>query len=364
MKEIKPIGVEHLSQGVVSNWRNGCGLVNSGLDIFTVLQSVSYRYGGFYLSGKQVRYGNLGNMTAASTSGLVQIPLNKLFGDRTDYEMVVFGFRYKPGNVIGVAAIGLKTTLAKSDGATSPELTLYTIPSGSPEGYYEVVIIPYGKPGAGFFVYRDGEKILSLASNGSYQAVSIKDRYLTFGAANTETVPKTAVLLDYTYSLEDLYTAWSNVLGEDVRQGPMKIRRIPYSQVLPGDWVGNGGKSAIDVLNTTARTYATADSYLTSDIGNTVIRCKLDLTGISTYDNVLGMCVPTSAWKDNGTVGNLGFKWKHTDGETEDSVYSPPSGFSVTAMDVSMPVLYATPGGAALTKDSMAALELVVTPSA
>lgn len=367
MKDLKPIGVEHLQNGQsVASLQTGRGLF-AIWDMDTIKTNSAYMPLGLFVQGNQVRYGLGNDATGGSANGMVQIGNLGMWGDRSDFRVCVFGFRYKPGNKSGIAQFGVRLARLTADQSANPDNILLSIPANSPEGYYEIVIRPYLNTGTtyGASVYKDGDLISSPGIVYTLSASSFKTAFFCIGSAVTTMMSSASALAgDYTFSMEDMYTAWSNVGDEDIRLGPIRIKRIPYVSVDPSAWTAVGGKTPKDILNLSGNGGALRTDYLTNDPANSSIKCKLDVSVLKDIDRVVALGVSSSAWRDGGTVGSLGVKWKHPDGETLPTTHSPTTGIYRTQFDVLNPTLITTPGGAALTKTSLAALELVVTPSA
>lgn len=366
MKAIKPIGVEHLQPGQSSTSLITGRSLFALWDIYTIKTNSAYMLTGLFVQDGQIRFGLGDDATGGSANGMAQISNLDMWGDRSDFRVCVFGFRYKPGNKPGVAQFGVRLVRLTADQSANPDNILLSIPANSPEGYYEIVIRPYLNSGTtyGVAVYKDGDLISSPGIVYTLTASSFKTAFFCIGsAASTMMLSSGALRGDYTFSMEDMYIAWSNVGDEDIRLGPIRVKRIPYVEVDPGAWTPVGGKTPKDILNLAGNAGTLRTDYLTSDPLNTSVKCKLDVSVLRDNDRVVALGVSSSAWRDGGTVGNLGVKWKHPDGETAPTTYSPTNSTFRTQLDVLNPTLITTPGGAALTKTSLAALELVVTPS-
>ncbi|MCO6704720.1 hypothetical protein [Streptomyces sp. CHB9.2] len=366
-KEVRPFGVEHLDDWF-GNARIGAGLVSAGLDMYTVKQGV-HQLLSLFKKDNQIRYGLMAAGTTGSAEGCVQILIGSLFAKRSDIAKACIGFRYKPGNRVASVAvpIGTKLDRVSGDGGTGPDNVIYTIPVNQTEAYFEIEIIPYdGVAGYGFTIYKDGDQIGTAVMGGWLTRPAFPNCQFVIGSASLVHASQVSGWAqgDYLFSMEDVYIAWTTVQTDNIRLGPIRVKRIPYGQVNLGAWTPQGGKAAVDILNLPNNSAASRTDYLASDPANTTLKCKLDLSGLKDTDKILALGSITSAWRDGATVGNLTVNWSHTDGQGPASAYSPTSGAYSTQFDVPVPVLTTTPGGAALTKASMAALELVVTPSA
>lgn len=367
-KEVRPIGIEHLDDGF-GNPRAGAGFMYAGWDVYTVKHS-GHQLMSIFKKDNQVRFGLMAAGTTGSAEGIVQILMSSLWGtNRNDVAKACIGFRYKPGNRVASAGVqlGVKGVRATSDSATGPDNSIYTFPLNQTEAYFEIELIPYGGvAGYGFTIYRDGDVIATATVGAWLTRPKFPSAFFTIG--NSAVVHAAQVSDwtqgDYLFSLEDMYVAWTTVQTEKIRLGPIRVKRLPYAQLDAGNWTPQGGKTALEVLNLTNNSAAKRTDYLASDPANSVLKCKLDLSSLKSGDQILAVSAITSAWRDGGTVGNLNVRWNHTDGQSPASAYSPTSDVYSQQFDVQVPVLTTTPGGAALTKASMAALELVVTPSA
>lgn len=365
-KEIRPIGIEHLSE-TFSSSRAGCGFYTLGLDI-SVKKHSNSAYGllGIFKKGNQLRYGLPVATTLDSCNGMVQFPVKTLWANRTDIEQYVFGFRYKKGSKAATMIIGLILDAVTTDTAAKPDTIIYSIPAGSDEGYYEFRLVPYDFTDRGIQVYKDGELITTVVVSSNWVRSLLASRcWFTIGTAASTVWTGAADLLpgEWAFSMEDIYSAWSTDRTEKILQGPIRIKRLPYSEVSPASWTVQGGKTPLEVLNLTSNSFGDRTDYLVSDLANTTLKAKLDLSGLKSTDQVKALVLTSNAWRDGGTTGTLSTKVTHTDGESPAVSYAPTTGAWNTQYDVPIANLTTTPGGAALTKASMAALELVVTPS-
>lgn len=366
-KDVRPIGIEHLDDWF-GNPRAGAGFMSAGWDVYTVKQGV-HQLMSIFKKDNQLRYGLMAAGTSGSAEGLVQILNRTLWANRNDIAKACIGFRYKPGNRAASVAVplGMKLDRVTGDGGTGPDNVIYTIPTNQTEAYFEIEIIPYnGVAGYGFTVYRDGDQIATAIMGTWFTRPSMPACQFTIGSAALVHAAQVSGWAqgDYLFSMEDMYVAWTTDQAEKIRLGPIRVKRLPYEQLDLGGWTPQGGKTALEVLNLTNNSAAKRTDYMASDPANSVLKCKLDLSGLKSGDQILAVSAITSAWRDGGTVGNLNIRWNHTDGQSPASAYSPTSDVYTQQVDVQVPVLTTTPGGAALTKASMAALELVVTPSA
>jgi hypothetical protein len=366
-KEVRPIGIEHLDDWF-GNPRVGAGFLHTGWDMYTVKQG-AHQLMSIFKKDAQLRYGLMAAGTNGSAEGMVQILNRTLWANRSDIAKACIGFRYKPGNRTPSAAIpiGMKLDRVTGDGGASADNVIYTFPTTQGEAYFEIEIIPYdGVAGYGFTVYRDGDQIATAAMGSWFTRAAWPACQFAIGSATLVHAAQVNGWLqgDYMFSWEDMYVAWTTDQTEKIRLGPIRVKRLPYEQVDLSNWTAQGGKTALDILNLTNNSANKRTDYLSSDPANSVLKCKLDLSGLKSSDQVLALSAITSAWRDGGTVGNLNVRWDHTDGQSAASAYTPTSDVYTQQFDKQVPVLTQTPGGAALTKASMAALELVVTPSA
>jgi len=336
--------------------------------MYTVKQSV-HQLVSLFKKDNQMRFGMMALGTTGSAEGMVQIPMGNLFANRTDIAKAVIGFRWKPGNRGASIAVpfGVLLNRVTSEGGYSPDTTILSVAAAQTECYFEIEIIPYnGVAGYGFFIYKDGELQSTVAMSGWFTRAQMPTIQFTIGIGASALANQVSGWAqgDYLFSMEDIYVAWSTEQTDNLRLGPIRVKRLPVSQVTLNDWTPQGGKSAVDILNLASNSLDTRTDYLASDPANTVVKCKLDLSGLKTADRVLAVGASTSAWRDGATTGNLSTRWEHTDGQGAAVSYSPTSSTYLNQFDVPLQTLITTPGGAALTKASMAALELVVTPSA
>ncbi|MNZ78398.1 hypothetical protein D3C78_969670 [compost metagenome] len=194
---------------------------------------------------------------------------------------------------------------------------------------------------------------------------NLRNCYFTLGVANGALCSANGrVMGDYMADLSNIYAAWSNDINDDIRQGPVKVRRLPLLQANVEAWPASTGGAANSVLNAAPSSSTNDAPYLTTDAANTPLKFKVDTSGVKSTDKVLAVSGGVLAWRDVGVVGTLSLKWAKGTDQSAAVSFTPSNGAWDTRRDVRSAILATAPGGTVLDKANLSTLELILSPNA
>lgn len=379
MKEIRPLGLAHLPNGLESNWRTGCGFTSSDLNFKgfnwndgTPTVGIAIQDGKLVWKSVRIADGNLTpGLPARGISFLAWSEL--LGGSRKGVQNLVFGFRFKQlmaNPSASLAVLGLSFVIPTADGSMGTNQPLFDLGAAGAfkaEGYYEIEIVPYAVAGQGISIWLDGIKISTVAISNDlrFGPDAIANTPLVFGNTQNQSIGQgSGGFTETLWSMEDIYAAWTDEPGVSMRQGPIKVRQLPVASINTAAWTSSdGSKTPLEVLNLPNHSGTTLTPTVNSDVDNTPLRVKPNVSGLKSTDKILGVFGGVSARRDVGAASSLSMKWASGSNESAAVSGSPTNGTWDLQKDFKLPNLVTMPGGATLTKAALADLELVITPN-
>lgn len=375
MITITGIGVEHLQDGLFTDaLYTGNGLSVSPHAYYSSPAEASASAMGMFKRGTKVVYGALAQ-DFVNKRGLAGFTPLSMVGGRTDSQSMCIGFRVteaKAAASSGRSAFGLCSSQPNAYSGPETILLNYTGTYLAP-GYYEFEMMAYTGDGNApmCYVYLDGVQIRSTPNSGPgnlWLPGNMHGRWFTFGdnRANmfTSNASGQGAVGDSLIEFEDMYVAVSNVKGVSARQGPILLRRLDVGDVGNSSWTSTDGtKTPVEVLNLPQHHGPVLEPVVTSDVGNTAARVKFDLNQVYDNDKILAVTGAASVRRAVGVSSTVATKWSANGQDSASTTTTPSNGAWTLQKDILLPTLMALPDGTALTKASLANLELVLTPN-
>lgn len=371
------IGVEHLQDGLFPDaLYTGNGLSVSPHTFYSSPADAGMSAMGLFKRGTRTIYGALAQ-DFVNKRGMAGFQFLTLVGDRQDTQSLAVGFRVVAANTpatSGRSAFGLCSVQPSTANYTGPETTLlnYTGTYLAP-GYYEFEFVAYRSDGVGPLcsVYLDGSFLRSTPNMGSgnmWLPVNLPYRWFSFGDNRgnmfASNVPGQGAAGDSLIEFEDFYVSISNVKGVPARRGPALLRRLDVGLISAPDWASSDGtKTPVEVLNLPQHHGPVLTPVVSSDVGNSPGRVKFDLSQVYENDKILAVTGAASVRRAVGVSSSMGAKWSANSQDGATVSATPTNGAWTLQKDILLPTLSTLPDGTALTKASLANLELVLTPN-
>jgi hypothetical protein len=360
--------MEHLPQDFYGSANTGYGFVNADLDVKSFWGSGSEASGnvctvrtkdGKLLFGKRPVA-----VVSSSCAGKVTIPFSKLIG----------GPNVKPNKV----TMGFRCQRVRAAQGMYPLFAITTErESGQPyAGYHDVVQHNVADPLNTLyyeieldFVARtvrtwiDNTPTINVAMNAGITKDNIANFFWQMGTIaiylmNWATDDPAAILSDI-YVTTDTGIPGDPYTG---RLGPINVVRTPILDDGSSPWPTSNSQTVTAVLNTRRTDAATQSSpYIGNDLAKTPLKLKLDTSGIQAGGTVLGMAVSVTPFRDaaGGIPTNISLKYN---ADVLSLLDLTPS-VTTPGPDTNLGLFTTLPGGVALSKTSIAAAELVFTPT-
>lgn len=367
MKDIRALGFSHLISGVVGSPYNGCGLAATDIEVVTGAPVGARSLVGLAVQGNKLGFQVLENGQMYKR-GVSSIRIGSLIGNRQDYQSITIGFRLNRGDNPAAALSYVGIGVLALTNSSNPDLSLISSNTAISGTYYEIEIRVYGN-NPGFDLWADGIKISSGALPSTITAYwtqgSIKDRWIQLGSGNVEAYTSWNNVGATLFTLEDMYVSMTTVPGESCRLGPIKVVPLPVESVGSTPWVSSDPtKTPVEVLNLPDHHAHILNPVVVSEVTDTPLRVKPSLAGLSDSSKILAVTGATSARRAAGDSSTLGVKWSAAGVSLSAPVYTPTNGIWSTQKDVQIPNLLQMPNGTPITKESLAGLEMVLTPNA
>lgn len=384
MKLVKLFGLEHISAP-----RTPDGPRLAGLEISKTVSYASRGSVGVAIEDATKQMVLVVTSTVAtSKTGGGFLRLGSLCDDKQVTELT-FGFSFKRGLMLQPANYPFVSLCVSKDTVSGTAVTpdVYITPLRAAlantqpnEGYYELTFTLY-PAGSGldgkFECAFDGAVVFTAPlPAASWDSTSYKDRYIFFGNFNgsqpafTSSVVGGGALDDVVCYFSNLYAQSDDTLRDgSTRFGPVKLMRLPAKadSVIPWDSLNDSTPVVTDkVASLNQNILNTAFTpHFVSDAAKSAIRIKPDVPALTGNTAIRAISGGHNSYLTTAEAVNMMAQWSYNGVPGDSRTDRPPlndGGYKLTMFQ--LPAMRRLPGDLPITKESLANLELVLTPLA